>query len=315
MNGGVYRFIAPDVTPLKSVNHRPLSADMRIHKHLPAREGDQYELVRSLLAQSLERGTFVVPRLPEAAVRIVELREEGNAQQLAEVIKADPALTVYMLRIAASAPNRPAMPIVSLTHAVAWLGLDEVANMAFTLALQAKMLDVPGQQRKARRWWRHSLASALWSRQLALALEREPGLCYLCGLLHDIGKAVTLREAHELARWSRALLEGADYDRIVDEFHREVAACVVTTWEMPKAIVAVATRWEAHNGAAHFECGIVNAARGLADCTAQGEPLPTLQRLAEDAAFRELGLRAEAAASILECDSAVNAELDRYLSP
>jgi hypothetical protein len=40
-----------------------------------------------------------------------------------------------------------------------------------------------------------------------------------------------------------------------------------------------------------------------------------LQRLAEDAAFRELGLRAEAAASILECDRALNAELDRYLSP
>jgi len=288
---------------------------MRIHKHLPAREGDQYELVRSLLAQSLERGTFVVPRLPEAAVRIVELRENANAQQLSDVIKTDPALSMYVLRIAASAPNRPAMPIVSLTHAVAWLGLDEVANMAFTLALQPKMLDVPGHQRKARRLWRHSLASALWSRQLALTLEREPGLCYLCGLLHDIGKAVTLRATHELARWSGMHLESTDYDGIVDEFHREVAACVVTTWGMPEPIVAVATRWEACPGAARFECSIVNAARGLADCTAQGTALPTLQRLAEDAAFRELGLCAEAAASILECDRAVNAELDRYLSP
>jgi putative nucleotidyltransferase with HDIG domain len=289
---------------------------MRIPTHLPARADDRCGLVRSLLAQSLERGTFVVPRLPQAAVRIVELREDANAQQLSDVIKADPALTMYVLRIAASAPNRPAMPIVSLTHAVAWLGLDEVANMAFTLALQPKMLDVPGHQRKARRLWRHSLASALWSRQLALALEREPGLCYLCGLLHDIGKAVTLREVHELARWSGTLLESSDYDRIVDEFHREVAACVVTTWGMPEAIVAVATRWEeARPGAARFECSIVNAARGRADCTAQGSALPTLQRLAEDAAFRELGLRAEAAASILECDRAVNAELDRYLSP
>jgi putative nucleotidyltransferase with HDIG domain len=187
--------------------------------------------------------------------------------------------------------------------------------MAFTLALQPKMLDVPGHQRKARRFWRHSLASALWSRQLALALGREPGLCYLCGLLHDIGKAVTLREAHELARRSGALLESADYDRIVDEFHREVAACVVTTWGMPEPIVAVATRWEAHPGAARFECSIVTAARGLADCTAQGSALPTLARLAEDATFRELGLKTEAAASILDCDRAVNAELDRYLSP
>ncbi len=218
---------------------------MRIPRHPPASADDRCGLVRSLLAQSLERGTFVVPRLPEAAVRIVELREDANALQLSAVIKADPALSMYVLRIAASAPNRPAMPIVSLTHAVAWLGLDEVANMAFTLALQPKMLDVPGHQRKARRLWRHSLASALWSRQLALALEREPGLCYLCGLLHDIGKAVTLREAHELARWSGTLLESSDYDRIVDEFHREVAACVVTTWGMPEAIVAVATRWGA----------------------------------------------------------------------
>ena len=59
----------------------------------------------------------------------------------------------------------------------------------------------------------------------------------------------------------------------------------------------------------------MNAARGLADCTAQGTALPTLQRLAEDAAFRELGLCAEAAASILDCNAAINAELDRYLAP
>ena len=288
---------------------------MRIPRHHSASEDDHCGLVRSLLARSLEHGTIAVPKLPEVAVRIVELREDASAQQLSEVIKADRALTMYVLRIAASAPNRPAMPIVSLTHAVAWLGLDEVANMAFTLALHPKMLDVPGHQRKARRLWRHSLASALWSRQLALASGSEPGLCYLCGLLHDIGKAVTLREAHELAEWAGTLLASADYDLIVEEFHREVAACVVTRWGMPQPIVAVATRWEAQPGAARFECSIVNAARRLADCTAQGSALPTLQRLADDAAFRELGLRAETAAQILDCNRDINAELDRYLAP
>jgi hypothetical protein len=95
--------------PLKSLTERPLPEDMRNPSHVPASEDDRCGLVRSLLAQSLERGTFVVPRLPEAAVRIVELREDANAQQLSAVIKADPALTMYILRIAASAPNRPAL--------------------------------------------------------------------------------------------------------------------------------------------------------------------------------------------------------------
>lgn len=298
---------------LKSSPERPLSADMRTPSH--SIEDDRRELVRSLLAQSLERGTFAVPTLPEAAVRIVELREDASAQQLCDVIKADRALSMYVLRIAASAPNRPSMPIVSLTHAIAWLGLDEVANMAFTLALQPKMLDVPGHQRQARRLWRHSLASALWSRQLALVLEREPGLCYLCGLLHDIGKAVTLRAAHALAHSAGVPLVSADYDRLVEDLHREVAACVVTAWGMPEPVVAVATRWEAQPGARRFECSIVNAARRLADCTARGSALPGLRRLADEAAFRELGLCAPAAAAILECDGAINAELDRYLSP
>ncbi len=290
---------------------------MRNPRHHPSSQDSRRDLVRALLAQSLERGTFAVPKLPEAAVRIVELRESANAQQLSDVIKADRALTLYVLRIAVSAPNRPAMPIVSLSHAIAWLGLDEVANMAFTLALQAKMLDVPGHQHKARHLWRHSLASALWSRQLALALGREPGLCYLCGLLHDIGKAVTLREAHELAKWSGSALASADYDGIVDEFHRAVAQRVVIAWAMPPSIVAVVTRWNASapSDAGSSECDIVNAARRLADCTAKGAALRAQTRLLEDAAFRALGLSSDELVQSLEADRAINSELDRYLAP
>ena len=77
------------------------------------------------------------------------------------------------VRVVRSAAQRPVSSIGSLPHAVAWLGFDEVANIAFTLALQGKLLDVKGQQHTARRLWRHSLASALWSRQLAHMLAQE----------------------------------------------------------------------------------------------------------------------------------------------
>jgi HD-like signal output (HDOD) protein len=275
------------------------------------------DFVHDLLEQCLARGEFSIPMLPEVAIRVVRSRESSNAQDLADIIHADPALTMYVLRIAASAANRAAQPILTLPHAVAWLGFDEVANIAFTLALQGKMLDVPGHQHKARRLWRHSLASALWSRQLALMLAREPGTSYLCGLLHNIGKAVTLGAAHELARKSRKELFSEDYDSLVETFHRDVAARVVTAWQLPPPVLTVVSRWEAYQnaGAAHFECNIVNVAHRLADCTLLESTHLARDLLIIDPAYRDLGLSPEDGMPLFDSAADINAELDRYLAP
>lgn len=280
-------------------------------------ETSNCDFVHGLVEQSLARDEFAVPLLPEVAVRVVRTRDSCNAQQLSDIINADPALTMYVLRIAASAANRPATPIASLHHAVAWLGFDEVANIAFTLALQGKMLDVPGHQHKARRLWRHSLASALWSRQLALMVAREAGLCYLCGLLHNIGKAVTLGAAHELAQRSGKKLSSEDYDRLVETFHRDVAARVVSAWGLPPPILTVVTQWEAYEnaGAALFECNIVNVAHRLADSTLLESTHLARDLLVADPAYRDLGLSPEDGMPLFDSAAEINAELDRYLAP
>src|ERR1700722_222886 len=234
-------------------------------------ESENCRAVRQLLEQRLADHELAVPLLPEVAVRVVRAgsKESTDARQLADIINADPALTMYVLRIAASAAKRPATPIVTLPHAVAWLGLDEVANIAFTLALQGKMLDVKGQQHKARRLWRHSLASALWSRQLAHMLAEETGLCYLCGLLHNIGKVVALGAVHELAQRAGKKLTGHDYDQLIETFHRDIGVRVVTAWNLPPPVLTVISRWEAYAaaGPAPFARNVVNVAHALADYT------------------------------------------------
>jgi HD-like signal output (HDOD) protein len=296
------------------------------------------DIVHGLLEEHLARGDFAVPMLPEVAVKVVRTgtRDSSNAQQLSDIIASDPTLTMYVLRIAASAANRAATPIASLPHAVAWLGFDEVANIAFTLALQGRMLDVPGQQRKARRLWRHSLASALWSRQVALTAAREAGLSYLCGLLHDIGKAVTLGAAHDLARQSAATLSGEDYDRLVGTFHREVTVRVVEAWHLPPPILTVVTRWEGKNVGAgqadavytgaeqssaapasgvQVECDIVNVAHRLADCTLLEPTRISRELLLREPAYRNLGLVPEDGMLLFDSAADITAELDRYLAP
>ena len=286
---------------------------------IPPAELDNYDMVHGLLERCLAGNELAVPLLPEVAVRVIRTgpKDPTNAQRLADIIHADPALTMYVLRIAASASKRPASPITSLPHAVAWLGFDEVANIAFTLALQGKMLDVKGQQHKARRLWRHSLASALWSRQLAHMLAEETGMCYLCGLLHNIGKVVTLGTVHELAQRAGRKLTSEDYDQLIETFHRHIGACVVAAWALPPPVLAVTSQWEAYAaaGAARFECNVVNVAHRLADFTLLESTQLARDLLVTDAAYRDLGLTPEDAEPLFDSAAGINAELDRYLAP
>ena len=279
---------------------------------------DGLEIVRVLLERYLACDELAIPLLPDVAVRVVHNgKNHGNAQMLADIIHADPALTMYVLRIAASAVKRPASPITSLQHAVAWLGLDEVANIAFTLALQGKMLDVKGQQRKARRLWRHSLASALWSRQLAHMLARETGLCYLSGLLHNIGKVVTLGAVHEVAQRAGQNLSSHEYDCLIETFNRDVGNRVLSAWLLPPPVPSVIARWEAYRkaGEVQWESNAVNVAHKLADFTLHEPTMLKRDQLVLDQAYRDLGLSADDAEPLFDSAASINAELDRYLSP
>jgi HD-like signal output (HDOD) protein len=302
---------------------RNLSNPMKNPSSQPASNSpdilDNCEMVHGLLESCLANDELSVPLLPEVAVRVLRAgsKESTDAQQLADIINADPALTMYVLRVTTSAAKRPASPIVTLSHAVAWLGFDEVASIAFTLALQGKMLDVKGQQHKARRLWRHSLASALWSRQLAHMLARETGICYLCGLLHNIGKVVTLGAVHDLAQRTGKKLASEEYDRLIETFHRHIGARVVTAWGLPWPVLTVTSQWEAYAaaGTAQFQSNVVNVAHALADITLLGASQSARDLLVTGTAYRDLGLTAANAEPLFESAAAINAELDHYLAP
>jgi putative nucleotidyltransferase with HDIG domain len=285
----------------------------------PEEEPDGFTQVSAGVRQYLADDELLVPMLPDVAIRVVKSsRHASNAHSLAAIISADAALTMHILRIAVSAAKRPAQRIVSLQHALAWLGIDEVANIAFTLALQGKMLDVKGQQRKARRLWRHSLASALWARQLAHMLDADSGVCYLCGLLHNIGKAVTLGAVHEVAQRLRTRLSGEEYDRLVELFHHDVGVQVVESWELPEPVPSVIASWHdyaAAGGAAQREGNVVNLAHLLADFTLHQPNMLKRDEIVDTASYRDLGLTRADADPLFDSAAPIDAELDRYLSP
>ena len=272
-----------------------------------------------MVEQHIARNQWVIPTLPTVAVRVVHsgTKKTGNAHLLADIIHTDPALAKYVLSIASSAAKRPSMPITSLQHAIAWLGLDDVANIAFTLALQGKMLHVEGQHRKARRLWRHSLASALWARQLSFMLGRETGLNYLCGLLHNIGRAVALGIIHEIVEGAGLHLAGNEYDCLIDVFQRELGTRVISAWGLPPPVPAVVAHWDSYAcaGAVSWESNVVDVAHKLADFTLHEPCMMTREVLLLDPGYRDLGLGAQDADPLFDSTAQINSELDRYLSP
>ncbi len=142
-------------------------------------------------------------------------------------------------------------------------------------------------------------------------------MCYLCGLLHNIGKVVALGAVHDLAQRAGRKLAGGEYDRLIEAFHRPIGARVITTWALPPPVLAVTSQWEAYTSAdaARFESNVVHVAHALADFTLQDATPPARDLLVADPAYGDLGLTAADGAPLFESAAAINAELDRYLAP
>jgi HD-like signal output (HDOD) protein len=254
--------------------------------------------------------------LPEVAVRVMRLSADpsANAERLAALVKVDVALSASLLRVANSVTRRPAAPIRSLQQAIAWLGLDETASLAFTLVVQGRLLNIPGQNQAVRRLWRHALASALWARQLAQRVAYDPNLCYLCGLLHEVGKPVVLAVAHDLATSAQLQLTPPQYARLVETFWRPMGAAAAAAWNLPAPVAATMAQWEAYPAAGdlRIECNIVALAHRLADQTLDGASDTAHELLATEPVYLDLGLGAADAMTLAEAAGDVSTEVAAY---
>jgi HD-like signal output (HDOD) protein len=278
--------------------------------------GDSADIVHALMEQQVAAGSPQVPVLPEIAVRVMRLSADphANAERLAELVRVDVGLSAALLRVANGVTRRPLEPIRSLHQAIAWLGLDETANLAFTIVVQGRLLNIPGQNQAVRRLWRHALASALWARQLAQRVAFDPGICYLCGLLHEVGRPVALALAHEAATRARLTLTPPQYAQLVGAFCRPLGALAAEAWQLPVAVAGAIAHWDAYAGAGdlRIECNIVALAHRLADRTIEGATVPGLELLALEPVYADLGLSAPDAAGLAASAGEVSTELALY---
>jgi HD-like signal output (HDOD) protein len=210
-------------------------------------EANNYEFIRGLFVGQMMRGELDLPMLPEIAARVVAVAgsPDADASGLARLITGDQALAAHVMRVAKSAIYQPRHSIESLQHAISWLGMAEVSDIAFTVAVQGKLLNVPGQKARVQKMWKQAVGTAQWARLVAdtAGCQGEPS--YLAGLLHEIGKPAALQAIAELSRRAATPLSDEEVDALVAEFHATVGTQLAASWKLPDAVVGVVGGW--HN--------------------------------------------------------------------
>jgi putative nucleotidyltransferase with HDIG domain len=135
-----------------------------------------------------------LPPLPEVARELLMLRDANNAdaESLINVVGRDAPVAAQLLSYSRLSLFGYGDRIQTLDDGVMLvLGYDKALHMAIGLAAGKSLQMQPDGPLGRQAFWQHSLQMATLTQALAMVLppaqRPDPGICYLAGLLHDIG--------------------------------------------------------------------------------------------------------------------------------
>ncbi|MGB5324302.1 MAG: HDOD domain-containing protein [Pseudomonadales bacterium] len=237
---------------------------MRSAKVVPIVAHSYKESLEHQLRKSIEAGDVDLPVLPAVGARVLELThsEDSSAQELAALIQSDQALAGHVMRMANSAAFGGVGKIQTLQQAIAKLGMRQLGQIALTVSVGQSLFEGDELiQDRARDLWRHALASAAWSREIARIARFNTELAYLAGLLHQVGKAVALRNLVKIQRQQGGAIDEQAFAELLDIYHKVLGVNLARRWQLPEAVVESINYVDAYYGAPS-ERDIVMAVHG-----------------------------------------------------
>jgi len=184
-----------------------------------------------------------LPTIPIVALRIGEVIHSKNVsvQQVAELLKTDPATSAKLLRLVNSPYFGIPGGVSDVTRAIPFVGF----NTLYQLVLSISVLETLGTGAgfDARSLWVHALTVGTAARELAAELRfSDDGACFTAGLLHDMGKiALAKIEPTKLsAAFADVQKEGITLQEAERRHelvaHERVGSRLAKTWRFPATL-------------------------------------------------------------------------------
>jgi HD-like signal output (HDOD) protein len=192
-----------------------------------------------------------LPALPLIVNRLIKVvnSPDTSAEDAAELIEKDPALTTKVLRLANSAFYGMPRSISSVSSAVVILGF----NTLRSLVLSASVINMfPSNGAKIAfdrlRFWKHSIVSAMVARTIAQHIMgvtiMDPQSAFCAGIMHDIGKLIfelfTPQEYAAVCRQSQekgmSIVEAEA--AVMGITHAQIGTILADKWALPLELEA-----------------------------------------------------------------------------
>lgn len=205
-----------------------------------AEPSGKFELVQ-ILAEDLSKGGLELPSFPDIVIRIRQAlaNENVTADQIVQIIGADPVLAARILMISNSAALRPAAdPITDLRMAVNRIGHNMIRNTAVShgVAVSKEGYALREAQICLDRLWDECAHVASLCFVLAKKRTRlNPDEALLIGLIHGIGKLYILKRAES---HPELFDNEGELFQIMDDWHAAIGSSIVETWGFEKHVAA-----------------------------------------------------------------------------
>lgn len=191
-----------------------------------------------------------IATLPEVTTRIITVVDDpkSTARDLHNIIKNDPALASKILKVVNSAFYGLPGQVSEIDRAIVLLGLSAVKNIAISASISRLFTaERISDKFTARDIWKHSVAVAVATRQIAVQLGKRAFAeeAFLAGLIHDLGILVerqafpeALAEViREASRCNRPFYELEQ--EIIGADHQMLGSALGAKWKFPRGLQTV----------------------------------------------------------------------------
>ena len=195
-------------------------------------------------AKRLERIIDFLPPIPIIMTELLQAlgNEDVDMNDLAKIIARDPSMSMNVLKIANSAFYRLPYKVATVDHAVKMLGMKEITMICVACgAYRALMPSRNEQTFNFDDFWKHSVATGVIARKICRELRiGDHNIAYFLGLLHDVGKIILDRFAHDIytiviqTTFDECVSMIEAEKRLIGESHDVIGGFVMEKWKLPE---------------------------------------------------------------------------------